>query len=270
MALQKEIWINSIVEGLFADNSFLSRSLDHSEFVENHIVHVPNAGAPSKVVKDRSEFPATIKTREDTELKYQLHEFTSDPVRIPHAETVELSYNKRESVIKTDRANLHDEVATYILGEWFPKVKASQVQVSNKMTKDLMSQLQKTFNKQRVPQEGRVILLNADCYQDLLDQLTDSQSNAVLACADAKRGVLGKLNGFEILDTREFGETNQLGLAWHPNFVSRALGEIEMFENERDAAYYSDILSFLLRAGGKGVRADGKGVIGLVKTLALA
>ena len=31
MALQTEIWISSIVGALFADNSFLSKSVDHSQ-----------------------------------------------------------------------------------------------------------------------------------------------------------------------------------------------------------------------------------------------
>ena len=33
MALQVEIWVKSIIEGLFANNTFAARSVDHSEFV---------------------------------------------------------------------------------------------------------------------------------------------------------------------------------------------------------------------------------------------
>jgi hypothetical protein len=51
MALNREIWINSIVEQLFADNTFMARSLDHSEFVNNLTVHVPCAGSAPGVTK---------------------------------------------------------------------------------------------------------------------------------------------------------------------------------------------------------------------------
>ena len=44
MALQVEIWVKSIIEGLFANNTFAARSVDHSEFVNEKTVHVPNAG----------------------------------------------------------------------------------------------------------------------------------------------------------------------------------------------------------------------------------
>ena len=42
MAIQKEIWEKSIVEGLFAPNSFLSKAFNADEYVEaGKIVHIP-------------------------------------------------------------------------------------------------------------------------------------------------------------------------------------------------------------------------------------
>ena len=49
MALNKEIWLNTIQENFFPDDSFMVKSVDDSQFVNNKIVHVPNAGAPSGV-----------------------------------------------------------------------------------------------------------------------------------------------------------------------------------------------------------------------------
>lgn len=55
MAIQKEIWEKSIVEGLFAPNSFLSKAFNADEYVEaGKIVHIPQAGAASKVEKNRT------------------------------------------------------------------------------------------------------------------------------------------------------------------------------------------------------------------------
>ena len=105
MALQVEIWVKSIIEGLFANNTFAARSVDHSEFVNEKTVHVPNAGAAPNVEKNRTVFPANVTERKDVDLIYQMDEFTVDPVRIPHAEQVELSYNKRESVTRQSRRN---------------------------------------------------------------------------------------------------------------------------------------------------------------------
>ena len=109
MAIQKEIWEKSIVEGLFAPNSFLSKAFNADEYVEaGKIVHIPQAGAASKVEKNRTSLPATVKQRTDTDKTFELAAFTTDPVLIPDADKVELSYNKRESVLRQDKLALHE------------------------------------------------------------------------------------------------------------------------------------------------------------------
>ena len=83
MAIQKEIWINSIVEGLFADNSFLTKAFNADEFVnQGKIVHIPNAGAPSGVEKNRASFPATVNSRTDIDLTFNLDNYSTDPIKI--------------------------------------------------------------------------------------------------------------------------------------------------------------------------------------------
>lgn len=121
MAITKEIWMNAIVEGLFADNTFLAKAFNADEFViQGKTVHIPNAGAPSNVVKNRNTFPAIVKSRTDIDLIFDLDNYSTDPIKINLAETVELSYNKRESVIRTDRAKLQDVISEGILANWFP------------------------------------------------------------------------------------------------------------------------------------------------------
>lgn len=112
MAIQKEIWMAAIVEGLFASNSFLSKAFNADQYVnQGKIVHIPQAGAPSGVKKNREALPASIKVRTDSDITFPLEEFTTDPVRIEHADTVELSYDKRESILRLDKLQLADEVA---------------------------------------------------------------------------------------------------------------------------------------------------------------
>ena len=54
-------------------------------------------------------------------------------------------------------------------------------------------------------------------------------------------------------------------LAWHEQSVCRALGKVKAFEKEGDPTYYGDIYSFLVRAGGRIMRKDLKGVAALVQ-----
>lgn len=117
MGLEVEIWQKAIHEKLRDDNSFLNHvaKVSDSNILAGKIVHIPQAGAPSTVVKNRQTLPAQVKQRTDGQVLYQIDEYTTDPVHIKHAETVELSYDKRRSVLDQDIANLSDEVAEGML-----------------------------------------------------------------------------------------------------------------------------------------------------------
>lgn len=294
MAIQKEIWMSSIVEGLFADNSFASKAFNADEFVvQGKTVHIPNAGAASGVEKNRSTFPATVSTRQDMDLTFNLDEFTTNPIRIPHADTVELSYNKRESVISQDRAKLIETVNEALLHTWLPEV-ANSIDTSGAsvaahtpsatgnrklFTKDDVKRAMTKFNAQNVPQTERYILVDAEMYSQLLDSLTTQEAYAFHASVDVKNGVVGKLYGFDILMRSTVGVFSATGkkawgavgattdvavaLAWHKNSVCRALGEVNVFDNMSDPTYYGDIYSFLVRCGGRPMRNDVKGLLAI-------
>lgn len=297
MAVQKEIWLNTVIEGLFADNSFLSKAFSADEFVEQgKTVHIPNAGSGSATKKNRTEFPATVSARTDVDLTFNLDEFTTDPIRIPHADTVELSYNKRESVIRTDRATLQEEVAESILLSWMPAI-ANAIRTTGAaiaahtpdatgerkaFTKSDVKALMLKFNKQNVPSTDRYLLLDADMHSQLIDSLTANEAQAFHAGVDVANGVVGKLHTFNVMMRSRVGVytaadapkawsvagaegDNAAALAWHFNSVCRAKGEINMFEKENDPTYYGDLYSFLLRAGGRPMRNDVAGLCAIVQ-----
>jgi hypothetical protein len=137
------------------------------------------------------------------------------------------------------------------------------------------------FNDDNIPQEGRTLLLDAQMYSQLLNDLTAQESQAFLVSADAQRGVLGKLFSFEVMMRSRVGRYSDgtlkeweksgsatdvaAALAWHDQSVCRSKGEVKAFENEGDPQYYGDIYSFLVRAGGRRMRSDNKGVIALLQ-----
>lgn len=291
MALQKEVWIKSIVDGLWPEESFMSKAVNDDQYVSNKTVHIPNAGSASSVQMDRSQVPATAKKRTDSEITYNLHEFTTDPVVIQFTEELQLSYSKRESVLKEDRANLVNHVAEYILQAWADgvtkvytttgdAVKAHTPKATGQRkatTKDDILGLMAEFNAEDIPQEGRYLLLDAYMYQELITSLSNNEMAAFQAAADLKRGILGQFASFNIMmrssvlryatdgtlkakSTDGAATDNAAGLAWYEGAVSRSRGEVKMFASEDDPGYYGDTYSFLVNAGGARRRADKKGV----------
>lgn len=299
MAVQKQIWQNTIIEEFWPDDSFASKATNDSEYVnQGKTVHIPNAGAPSGVKKNRSTLPAEVKVRTDVDVTYDLDEFTTDPVRIPHADTVELSYSKRNSVISQDKNKLRNDAHQSILEKWTPDAKyritttgaSRDAYITNATgqrkaltTKDVLA-LQTKFDLQDVPAADRYLLLDAVMYNDLLGDMIESQKIGFFAQADAKKGIVGELYGFKVMKrstvlrftsagalvkTSESATLNATdlaaGIAFHKDAVSVAMGEVVMFDSVNNPTYYGDIYSFLVRTGGAKRRTDGKGIFAIVE-----
>ncbi|ATC39596.1 hypothetical protein [Elizabethkingia anophelis] len=117
MPLEREIWEGTVQEKLLEDNSWLQAvsDVEDSNIVNGRIVHIPQAGAPSKVEKNRQTLPAQVKQRKDAEVLYVIDEYTTDPIHISNADTKELSYDKRRSILDQDVENLSEEVAEGML-----------------------------------------------------------------------------------------------------------------------------------------------------------
>lgn len=291
MALNKQMWLSTIIENFFPDNSFATKSVDDSIFVNNKTVHIPNAGAPSGVEINRTKKPASVEERTDHDLTYDMDELTTNPIYIPNIDTVELSYDKRQSILWNDRMELQKQAHQNLLYRWFvagnvieTTGEARSAHTSDKstgsrkkMTKKAVLSLMTMFNQQDVPAEGRYILLDSCMYADLLEDLTEKELSAFLASANAQKGIVGELYGFSIMQRSqvlrltadkqllkwsENATATELaaGLAWQEQCVSRALGEVKMFDSMDNPTYYGDIYSFLMRVGGSKRRYDSKGV----------
>lgn len=297
MAIQKEIWQRTIIEGLFADNTFAGKAVNDDAYVkEGKVVHIPNAGSASKVEINRSTVPAKAAKRTDVDVNYTLDELTTDPVYIPFAETIELSYDKRNSVISQDRQKLIEEAHQNLLYSWAPAstsfvrttgeaVDAHTTSATGQrkgLTKADILSLMTKFNADNIPMTDRYILLDAQMYAQLLNDLTETDAIGFFRTADVQRGVVGTLYGFNIMQRSQVlryttanalskfsvagaAADNAAGLAWQLSSLSRAVGEVKVFDSVDNPLYYGDIYSFLVRCGGTIRRNDKKGVYAIVQ-----
>ena len=117
MGMQVEIWQDSVEKMLLEDNTWLNgiSNVDDDNIINGKIVHIPQAGNPSQVKKNRTTLPATIQRRTDSEVLYMIDEYTTDPILIVNVEKVELSYDKIKSVLEQDIDNLTEEIAEGML-----------------------------------------------------------------------------------------------------------------------------------------------------------
>ena len=297
MAVQVEIWEKDIEEALFKDNTFIDDAYNADTYViQGKIVHIPQSGGPSNVVKNRPTLPATVRRRNDTDVLYSLDEFTTDPTLIPNADTVELSYDKRDSVIGEDKANLSQVVAEELLYSWALDLPAGAIIATSGADKpataegatgtrkaasrDDLQKMRSFLVKQRKWREGNMFaLIPTDMLAQMFpanDAITATYSQN-LTEEERRNGVVYKAYGWKIKERstalryatdgtlkapEALGEAtdNDAALFWEKNSVERAKGEIVMFQKDGDPQYYGDIYSFLVRMGGRRRRADNSGV----------
>lgn len=296
MAVNVEMWKPEIVEALFDSNEFITRGTDANEYVVGgRIVHIPNSGGPSAVQINRSVYPATIGNRADTDVLYALDELTSDPRRISDIEKNELSYSKRQSIISEDTGNMQ-ELAGYLMAYNWLKDTTFTVQTTGTavattlagttgnrkaVTKKDFLTAATLFNTQKVPQKDRVAVITPAMLAELaLEDTTFAW--AMQQLLDHKKLEMPKCYGFDvyvnaIVAKQDTGGTlklptaatavtdNEVGMFFQKSSVEYAIGEVAIFDNPDRAEYYGDLISFLLRMGGRARRADLKGIARFVK-----
>lgn len=227
MGLQVEIWAKTIQEKLREDNAFLQHISDVSDdaIINGTIVHLLQAGEPSKVVKNRTDLPAAVKQRIDSQVLYKIDEYTTDPVHIKNADTKELSYDKRRSVLDQDIAGLSDEVAEGMLTNIIVSPQDSQkLPVTSILSTEGaevlpgldgatgkrkaysitdLQKMRKFLKKQKSWSEGNMIaLLTSDAITQMFP--ADSQITATYMASvteeERRGGVILKAQGFKILE----------------------------------------------------------------------
>ena len=243
MALNKEIWVNDIQGLLLPDNNFVKKGTDYSAFADAKTIHIPVALQNVNVEMDRQVLPAPINRVADTEQTIDMHHFTSDPIALFNPEDVELSYDKRRVIVQQIADAINEAVAQHAL-KYFVNSKVL-------LGKSVLSALRTAaynFDKGNYPENDRYVLLDAEGYAKLLKELTEIQTNAFLASANAQTGVIGQLFGLNILKRSSIGEEIH-AVAWHKRDYAFALGPVQVYAEENKAAYYGSVLSASVRFG---------------------
>lgn len=216
MALQVEIWSQDIQENLYMNNDFMKMATDHSMWVRYKTVHVPQAGANTTVEQNRAILPAPIAGRTDSELTYSLNQYTTDSILIQNIEELQISYNKRTSVLMNLMQSVQFVVATQTLYAWAPSGASRIVQTSGststlnlphstatgsrKMTTiSDITKVKAILDADNIPSSGRILLIPSYMYNVDLLNIAGIVQAYQFGSAVAPNGVVARLMGFDIM-----------------------------------------------------------------------
>lgn len=264
MGLIKELWANQLTENLFADNTFITRSQNHSSFVDGCKVHVPNAGAKPTITKNGTTFPVTASPRTDVDVDYTIDTYRTEPIYVQNAEQIQLNYDKINSVLSNAKEALQEEISLSILSNWIAKATGTNNKtIAANFSRASLLAIKLAFDNADIPQEGRCIILTPTAYSELFTELQSAEQYAFSASANAARGIIGSLFGFDVYMRSKVdnaASSKVSAFAWHQNCVSRAMGNTQIFQNQQDALFFGDVISAEVLAGGTAIRNDKAGI----------
>lgn len=268
MPIEKQAWIALIKEDFIPDTSFLSRSVDMSEFVEYDKINLAEAGVDPKVLVDNTSFPIASAQRADTPLELALHTFDTENTIVRNIEEIESKYAKMESVVRSHKNALRRQTAAFAANSWAPQknadltpVRAATGAVNPSGQKALtftdILQLRSWFTGRNVPVDSLVLVLNAIHEADLMaedmklyrEMISGGKiwgisyyTSSVLPYYTAADGTK-KAYGAAVAPETD----TQASLMYCDTEVMRAVGSTDVFVRYKDPQERGDVLGYQQR-----------------------
>ena len=101
--LQKELWVNQLLENFYPNSSFLEYAKDFSPLVEYNAINMAEAGLDPEVLINNTTYPIKVTQRVDTPVKIELDLFETENTLVRRPEAIEYSYDQLESVLMISR-----------------------------------------------------------------------------------------------------------------------------------------------------------------------
>ena len=268
MALIKEIWVADVQEALNRNADFLPYSIDDSAYVAFGTVHIPQSGNNPSVVKNPATFPLQINERTDADRTYSLNQFALEPTLITNLDELQISYDKRQSVLGQQISTLTQRIGDEVAISWTATGASNIVSTTGSavgtalapgatgtrkaVTLEDIANLAKKLDKDNVPRGNRVLLMATDMFWQLFaisDVIRASYNGFQNQGNVLQTGTIAQLYGFNIMmrpvvsvfatgatSPKAFGAatatTDMLAcIAFHSTTVRRALGSMTPLYN---------------------------------------
>lgn len=238
MAVEVEIWQNDIIDNLFKNNDFAARAFNGDQYViGGAVVHIPMAGAPTPSQRNATEFPIAAVKRADADITYALDNYFQVPKYVQNVEQAQLSYDKRQSIMGEQQAQLIQDAMDGLLYRWGWQGTTIGVTAGNSVltlggaaaptidgatgqrlvfTEAIFGIVKLKMDRANILNSGRVALLTADHYQQFLDSLSDAARTNFNRSANMQTGVIGTYLGFDVMMRSTVQRWRQVGGIWVP------------------------------------------------------
>ncbi|MGJ1422836.1 hypothetical protein ACR79B_02525 [Sphingobacterium spiritivorum] len=283
--LNKQVWIAQIMEKYYPEASFLTHAKDFSQFVDNDIINLAEAGVDPDVLVNNTAYPINVVERTDSPLGIELDLFETENTLIRRPHTIELAYDKLESVVMGHRNSLRAKTSTKAAHAFAPQSNTVNTPIlettgdndgegNKRLIPENILKLKRKYDDLDYPLDKRFLILDPRHVEDLLIYDLKLFKDIV----DLTNGQPKRFAGFNILQFTKnplytsANEKKPWGAAAVPtdkfssfsfygDEVMRAVGSMHMYATENDAKERGTIVGFDMRFIGVPIRNKGIGSI---------
>ncbi len=279
--LQKEIWIADLQENPIPDHSFVLASDDKSEYVENNVLHLAEAGIEPGVHENYFEGNADgelpIANVDDVPHEVTLKIYSTETTRHRKLEEVELAYNKRQSVIGRHRSALAKKIGLKAAYAWTPAVSNDYNKVINLDAAgsviDGITDLRAFYRDHDINENLHLCLTPAHwarikkedkkLYKELSTEKNPTYADFKLH-SYSKTPLFTDAGAKKPFGAAEEATDRRSSFSWVSTEVFRCFGDTEIFLEEGKARIQADLLSFAQRALVGNIRANAPKYLGAI------
>jgi hypothetical protein len=201
MGVAVEVWVGDIHEKVIPSDSFILKSVDHSAYVRGRKVNVPlGLSQPTFVINRKGK--SDSKRRHDTPMSYDIDDITTDATIVTNIEEQEVSYQKRQSILRGHIASLSIGCSINIINKWSRRSSVKVVTTGatrvaclkgatgnrKKMALSDGLKIRSAFGDAGLPEKGRHILMPTQWADDILEWVSDNPTSELVKNGVVKIG----------------------------------------------------------------------------------
>ncbi|MCM1170257.1 MAG: hypothetical protein NC324_10030 [Bacteroides sp.] len=207
----REVWTGETIKAFrnsVESIGWLNKLVNKSKYVLNNVIHFVDLGGDPDVLVNNTSYPLEVQTLEDGDKAVTLDKYQTKPTVITDDELYASSYDRMASVIERHREKVNETKIARALHSLAPSenkdltpVLATSGEVTadgrrKKLTRKDIIALKGSFDVQKVPTAGRILVLCPDHVNDLLEsdqKFADQYYNYT-------SGKIANLYGFEVYE----------------------------------------------------------------------
>jgi hypothetical protein len=265
MPVNKNIWLDQIMENFYPQGDFLTQSVDMSENVEYNKINLAEAGVDPAVLLNNNTYPIATAQRNDNTLELPLATLDTENTLVRNVEEKEASYNKMESVLRGHRNSLQAFCRRYAAHGWAPQANGTftPVQATSGATADGFKKasfedflkLEAAFRDLDVDLDQLNVVIPSRMLADLRSEdlklfkevMSDNKLFSFKMHTFTRTPLFTSAGAKKPWGAARVATDSNAAVAWVSTEVMRADGTVDMFATYKDPGQRGDIVGFQKR-----------------------